>query len=50
LNISKQAHLAGKRFTPACYNELILRAVFGVVKMSAAGACISPAGAGEFQT
>jgi hypothetical protein len=50
LKISVQARLGGKRFTLACYNELILRAVSGAVKISVKGARISPAGAGELQT
>jgi len=51
LKISEQAQLGDKRSIPACYNETdFALAVSGIVKMPAAAARISPAGAGEFQT
>jgi hypothetical protein len=50
LKISQQAHLGGKPRSGACYNETDLApAVCGIVKMLAAAARISPAGAGEFR-
>jgi hypothetical protein len=41
-----QAHLGGKRFTLACYNESILRAISGAVKISGKGAHFSGGGWG----
>jgi hypothetical protein len=50
LKISQQAYLGGKRYIPACYNETdSAPAVSGTLKMPAAAARISPAGAGEFR-
>jgi hypothetical protein len=51
LKISQQAHLGRKPSTPACYNESdSAPAVSGILKMPAAEARISLAGAGEFRT
>jgi hypothetical protein len=44
LKISVQARLGGKRFTLACYNELILRAVSGAVKKTREGRTHFPGG------
>jgi hypothetical protein len=50
LKISQQAHLGGRPRAGACYNETdFAPADSGVVKMLAAAARISPAGAGEFR-
>jgi hypothetical protein len=50
LKISQQVHLGGKPRAGACYNETdFAPADSGVVKMLAAAARISPAGAGEFR-
>jgi hypothetical protein len=46
-----QAHLDGRAFAIACYNEpYSAPGLFGTVKISEKGARISLAGAGEYQT